>query len=531
MNLLQFFSKNRYMFLVALSFFFLLEIVIISTVKYLENIDKSHFLENKAKELNVQMQMGKHYLNEMAEVLYDTMLNDPKISEIMYQATQTTDLQKEALLRAELYKTLQEKYKYMKKLGVRQLHFHVPGAVSFLRFHRVEKFGDSLAAVRESLMYVNKYKEPIECFEEGRIFNGFRHVYPLFYNKEFVGSVEISYSFKAFLDHMLEINPNASYIFLMNNEVIDTKVFDDEKSNYMKSDFDSYSIDKNTLSNSMGISLDEIFTINKKIKKHILKNLENQEDFTVDTFIGQSQNKSIIVSFIGIKNFEEKKVAYMIGYSYSMTMDIFNKRATQMALILTFVNFVLTLLLIILFRKEKLKAQRASEEAIRDPLTGVLNRRGFNNILDYKISISRRYDSDMSVMFFDIDHFKDVNDNYGHDVGDTILQELSNVIKACIRESDIFARWGGEEFIIVLPQTSMKDAVVLAEKLQKEIKKYNFTKVETLTCSFGVTQLQDDESSDELLKRVDELLYLAKTTGRDRVISDTERSTNLKYSL
>ncbi|WP_304545023.1 sensor domain-containing diguanylate cyclase [Sulfurimonas microaerophilic] len=519
------------MFLVALSFFFLFEIVIISTVKYLENIDKSHFLENKTKELNVQMQMGKHYLSEMAEVLYDTMVYDPKISEIMHQATITTDLQKEALLRAELYQLLQKKYEYMKKLGVRQLHFHAPGAVSFLRFHRVEKFGDSLAGIRESLMYVNKSKKPVECFEEGRIFNGFRHVYPLFYNKEFVGSVEISYSFKAFLNHMLKINPNASYLFLMNQEVIDTKVFDDEKRNYIKSDFDGYSIDKNTLNNNMGISLDEIFAINKKISKRISKDLQKKENFTVDTFIGQLQNKSVLVSFIGIKNFEEKKVAYMVGYSYSVTMDIFNKRATQMALLLTFVNVVLTLLLIILFRNEKLKTQRASEEAIHDPLTGVLNRRGFDNILDYKASISRRYDSDMSVIFFDIDHFKEVNDSYGHDIGDTILQEISDVIKANIRESDIFARWGGEEFILVLPQTSMQEGVILAEKLRAEIKRYHFTKVEALTCSFGVTQLHDDESVDELLKRADELLYLAKTKGRDRVVSDTERSTNLKYSL
>ncbi|MFT7860860.1 MAG: GGDEF domain-containing protein [Sulfurimonas sp.] len=140
--------------------------------------------------------------------------------------------------------------------------------------------------------------------------------------------------------------------------------------------------------------------------------------------------------------------------------------------------------------------------------------------MEYKISISRRYESELSIIFFDIDHFKRINDNFGHDVGDTVLKELSALIKTHIRESDIFARWGGEEFVVLLPNTPLKDAVLLGEKLQKAIKSYKFTQVEKLTCSFGVTQLQAQEDANEFFKRADMLLYRAKEEGRDKIVSD-----------
>lgn len=514
--------KHKYPLLIALSFFILLELIIFVTVQYKEDEDKATFLELKSHEFDAQVEIGSHYLDLIAQVLHHNTLDNTATAELMYKASQTDDLKKQAAIRAELYKKFQANYEYMKKLGVRQLHFHLPNAVSFLRFHRIEKFGDSLADVRESIMYVNKYKKPLECFEEGRIFNGFRHVYPIFYKKKFVGTVEISYSFRAFLEHMLEVNKNTSYLFLVNNNVIDNKVFQDEKSNYMRSAFKSYSIDKKTLNNRMEFSLNEIFSINKTIADEVSKKLVTKENFTVATNLKNLQNKSIVVSFIAVRNFEKKKVAYVVGYNYSATMDIIIKRSAQIFVLLSVLNFVVTLLIFILIIKEERKTARASEEAIRDPLTGILNRRGFDNMLIYKVSMSRRYLSDLSVIFFDIDHFKQINDTYGHDVGDIILKELTTLIKTDIRESDIFARWGGEEFIILLPMTSVSHAVTLAEKLQKSIRSYKFTQVDKLTCSFGVTEFQKNEEAQELLKRVDELLYNAKAAGRDKVISDTK---------
>lgn len=519
--MIKFLSHYKYIFLITFFFFCCVEAAIYISVSYIEKSDKEDFLKSKTQELHTQVETGKHYLNVIARLLHDNFIDSAVSSDIMYEASHTNDLKKQAQLREKLYQTYIKQYEYMKTLGVRQLHFHLPGVVSFLRFHRPEKFGDSLANIRESIMYVNQYKKPVECFEEGRIFNGFRHVYPIFKDKKFVGTVEISYSFRAFLEHMLEINKNASYLFVMNNSVIDTKVFNDEKNNYIRTDFEQYSIDKNTLNNNMGMSLDDILTVNKKIASVVSEKLKKEDNFAVSTFLDSAPNQNIIVTFLAVRNFEKKKVAYMISYNYSGTMGILQKRASQILVLLTALNVMVMLLFFVLFRKEIKKAEIASQEAIKDPLTGILNRRGFDSMLGYRISMSRRYNSALSVIFFDIDNFKKINDSFGHDIGDVALKELSTLVRMHIRESDILARWGGEEFIILLPKTSVQDAVVLASKLRMEVNKYNFTTINLLTCSFGVTQLQDEEKAEQFLKRADELLYIAKTTGKNKIVSDT----------
>ncbi|MFT7860859.1 MAG: cache domain-containing protein [Sulfurimonas sp.] len=352
MNIYNLLVRYRSTFLTVFIFFLLFELVIVTTVKYKEGEDTAAFLEFKAKELHTQVRMGQHYLGLIAKVLYDNVIYSPDTAELIYKASQTHDLQKQALLRAQLYKKYEKDYEYMKTLGVRQLHFHLPEAISFLRFHRPTKFGDSLAGVRESIIYVNRYQKPLECFEEGRIFNGFRHVYPIFYNKQFVGTVEISYSFRAFLEHMLEINKDASYLFLVNDSVIADKVFQSEKNNYMRSAFEHYSIDKKTLNNRMGLSLNEIFDINKKIAQEVSEKLLDKEEFTVAAHVGDLQNRSVIASFIAVRNFNKKKVAYMVGYNYSITLDIIHKRSAQILMLLSVLNVIVSLLIFFLLKAQ-----------------------------------------------------------------------------------------------------------------------------------------------------------------------------------
>ena len=122
-------------------------------------------------------------------------------------------------------------------------------------------------------------------------------------------------------------------------------------------------------------------------------------------------------------------------------------------------------------------------------------------------------------MFFDIDYFKKVNDTYGHQIGDHILILLIKLVSKFLRKIDILGRWGGEEFIIILPNTDLKKAISVAEKLRLKIEKYNFFEIGTLTCSFGVTAVSKNDNYDSIIKRVDSLLYKAKKSGRNRVIS------------
>ncbi|MDP3465252.1 MAG: diguanylate cyclase [Sulfuricurvum sp.] len=156
--------------------------------------------------------------------------------------------------------------------------------------------------------------------------------------------------------------------------------------------------------------------------------------------------------------------------------------------------------------------------AITDPLTGVANRLHFSMIYEHAINVARREQKSLGGIFFDIDHFKQINDNYGHLSGDEVLKRIPMLIKQRIRKSDILARWGGEEFIILLPNTSLEETAKIAEILRLTIESENFETVGTITCSFGVATLKENESPDELLKRLDELLYVAKESGRNQVI-------------
>ncbi len=145
-----------------------------------------------------------------------------------------------------------------------------------------------------------------------------------------------------------------------------------------------------------------------------------------------------------------------------------------------------------------------------DALTSIYNRYMFNIAVNKEITFSQRNNLPLSLIFFDIDHFKMINDHYGHKTGDEILKSLAKIVLENIRESDIFCRWGGDEFIIILPDTSEEDAKKLAKKLSRSIKKHLFIKDIKLSCGFGVTQLQKRDTSSSFISRADQLLYEAK---------------------
>ncbi len=155
--------------------------------------------------------------------------------------------------------------------------------------------------------------------------------------------------------------------------------------------------------------------------------------------------------------------------------------------------------------------------ALTDSLTGIGNRLMFNTALGKEIERVKRYNQPLSLIMFDIDHFKQFNDTHGHDAGDAILIELTDLITKNIRTTDLFARWGGEEFMILCSSTGKKDAMVLAEKLRTVTDQHLFSGEQRVTCSFGLAQYQDEAIDTFFLKRVDSALYKAKKTGRNKV--------------
>ncbi len=156
--------------------------------------------------------------------------------------------------------------------------------------------------------------------------------------------------------------------------------------------------------------------------------------------------------------------------------------------------------------------------AYTDSLTQIYNRLHFAHFLDAEIDKSKRYGGKFSIIFFDLDHFKDVNDNFGHMAGDEVLEQVTRIVSKANRSADIFARYGGEEFIILTPETDLSGALIHAERLRNDIDKYEFPGVGHITSSFGVTEFKvETDTLESLLERADKALYLAKEYGRNRV--------------
>lgn len=169
---------------------------------------------------------------------------------------------------------------------------------------------------------------------------------------------------------------------------------------------------------------------------------------------------------------------------------------------------------------ERIEMQQQLEQlATTDHLTGIYNRHKFEELFEKELEREKRYKFDLSLIMFDIDYFKNVNDTFGHDIGDRVLKRVVQIVSENIRIVDIFARWGGEEFLILCPNTEEAQAVSLAEKLRKEIETKSFEGVDHITCSFGVTSYKVAETKESFIKRVDNALYKAKENGRNRTES------------
>ncbi len=193
----------------------------------------------------------------------------------------------------------------------------------------------------------------------------------------------------------------------------------------------------------------------------------------------------------------------LIGVAYSRWADLMRHHALELHEIINMLER---------------KAAQLEQIAAHDSLTGAVNRARFEELLSAEQQRhSRAPDSQFSVIMFDIDHFKRVNDTWGHNEGDLVLKGLVQHVRGRLRRIDTLARWGGEEFAILLPQTDGREAYLVAEKIRKSLTKIEFGKVGKVTASFGVAMCQACESNAELIGRADNALYRAKRGGRNRV--------------
>jgi len=169
--------------------------------------------------------------------------------------------------------------------------------------------------------------------------------------------------------------------------------------------------------------------------------------------------------------------------------------------------------------KLQLQSAQLEELATTDALTGLWNRRKFNDLVVGEVARARRYTQPLSLGLLDVDHFKRVNDTYGHDVGDAVLRELACLVRGQVRTVDVVARWGGEEFVVLGPGVSLAGCLELAERIRGVVAAHVFPAAGPVTVSIGVTAYSQGDSPTALFSRADKALYAAKERGRDRVES------------
>jgi diguanylate cyclase (GGDEF)-like protein len=353
-----------------------------------------------------------------------------------------------------------------------------------LRFHNPKRFGDIIS--KEKTASINYFTQ-------------------ILYRGKVVGNAKIEISFVSARNILKKTLLHKEYTFLIKKKYITFNEFD----GYFQSE-----IDKDYYYAYIGSISNEVSSINLKLKEKVKDEFKINSNFAVAV---KNNGSWYIVSFIPISTLFSnvpRDLGFLVSYEKDHYIAIIRK---GFWILFVLGNIVIASILLLMFYKFK-QQERFEELASTDPLTKIKNRRKFDELAEHEFEKSKRYNRPLSFIIFDIDNFKQINDKFGHQIGDKVLKEIATVVKNNIRKTDIFARFGGEEFVILTPETDIKGAKTLAEKIRKIIENHEIEPVGRVTVSIGVTELRtDDKSIDDLYRRADNALYEAKEQGKNIV--------------
>ncbi len=220
-----------------------------------------------------------------------------------------------------------------------------------------------------------------------------------------------------------------------------------------------------------------------------------------------------------LENLKRRREGYKGAISYKLRINTKKGKTKWVKLSSVTASFKgkeVSIITLVDISKEMERERLLTRLATRDQLTGIFNRYALIHSFEYLIAQANRYGTTFSFIIFDIDNFKSLNDTYGHLMGDKVLRELAKKVKKVIRKSDIFGRWGGEEFVVLLPMTS--EPYAPAEKIRRAIENSEFPKGLKITISLGATTYKEGDTIDSMISRADEALYRAKQNGKNKTV-------------
>lgn len=446
-------------------------------------------------------------LGQFSRYAWESAVVQPRVTALLRRAWHAGEAER-APLRRELHRLMLPQYERMTRFHFRQLHFHFPDNTSFLRMHSPAEFGDDLTAVRATVRLANERRRPVMGFEEGRIFNGYRFVYPLFDGGEHVGSVEVSFSMESFLEVLAGLD-DARHVFAIDRSVVESVVFAHHRDHYVDSPISPRLMhDRSALGGGMDAA------VFRSLGPGLEARLDEGRDFG---FARSEGGGGLRALFRAVGNLEGKTVGWIVSVAPDGTvarLEADLRRVVALTLLAWAALMVASW--IFLTDRQKLAILSAT-----DPLTGIMNRRSFIERAQREMAAARDSGAPLGLVLLDVDHFKAFNDTWGHNEGDRVLAGTAAAASRLIRSGDLLARWGGEELMVLLPRCGLDAALRVAEKLRAGIAEAPLSPHQPVTVSLGVTVYAVGETFEAFVGRADAALYEAKAGGRNRAVART----------
>jgi len=534
--------KRQFLLIVLLV---LLSAILFSALFY--HFKKSHFIDHEISHIYNQRS------NEFQSII---STRKTLLIAIADSLTQNKEVQN-AYLRNDrdiLINSFEDMWKtFQKKNLISEIHFFKLPAISFVNFSNVEKYNMNVEDVRQDISWVSSSFTPSTHFLVCRLFPGLRATYPIVINNILYGSVSLGIDLHEINHYIQDTHPEVKSYFLLDDAKLQDSLLKDKYEILIKDsqDLNNYKVfgTKKKL---------DFINLNKKFvyKDEILYSIFSIEDFD-DKIIGYFIFEDTIENFIAVLfNYTLLYILmfFFIGltsvYIFWILLSTYNKEIQHIMNLLTALtnkDFKKVIkyreklgstykelenienkifdtskdieMYIELLSKE---IQDYSDKAFKDVLTETFNRRALEDIGVKMLAKNNLALKSTSIIMLDIDNFKVINDTYGHTVGDIALKHLSSHIKQIIRKDDLFVRYGGEEFVILLPNITSTSLVEVAEKIrltiQNDVIEINNIKI-SFTVSLGVCEsLISDIDLNDFVQKADEKLYLAKNNGKNCII-------------
>jgi diguanylate cyclase (GGDEF)-like protein len=407
------------------------------------------------------------------------------------------------------------------RLGIEtiKVHFHKPPAMSFLRVWH-GKHGDNLDDFRHTILKVFETGEALTGIELGRGGFAFRGISPIYDENEYLGSVEVFFEPKD-LEERIVSTRHETLIFAIPNEVQEELFFETTSDEYGHIEMEGYRL----------YSSKDIF-------------YHNHPDLVVWEKLKESSvsKKSII------QHIEDHTISYIPLYDYSgswignIILFVENTVSPSQNIVnylLLFFSMILAISLVYFMNREISEKEKIESDqlividelnkvkteleqlSIRDPLTSLLNRRGIEVYLEDNYNRFLRYGVEFSVILCDLDKFKVINDQFGHDIGDKALIHVSEILEACLRKVDVVGRWGGDEFIIVVENSSECNVSIMSEKIREEVNSKTLNiddRSIRISITLGIAKIKENMSISKLISNADEALLKGKESGGNKIV-------------